>query len=248
MIRIRIKFIYFLLLCAVSPVNITHAGEFTFLSHVIRPFTYEENREIKGFAVDIVKEMMALMKHSQEIKIYPFKRALQTVQRTSGHALFIVARRPERVDTLKWVGPLISSGVYFYKMKDSPIQIGNLQDVEKVAAIGVGLGNADHAFLLANGFTNISPVPNQLQSVRMLSKGRVDVVPISELVMPEMAKQAGIDSNRIERTGVKLYDSVLFLVFSKETPDATVAHWQHALDRLKDSGKYQQIYSEYVHH
>ncbi len=62
-----------------------------------------------------------------------------------------------------------------------------------------------------------------------------------------MANHAGLNINSIERTEVKLYDSALFLVFSKDTPDEVVVQWQRALDNVKSSGKYQAIYDRYIH-
>lgn len=241
------KHLLYLLFCIILSMTTAQAGRFTFLTHYITPFTYEENGSVKGFAVDIVREMMKIMKHPEEFEMYPFKRALRTVQNTPNHALFIVAKRPERENTIKWVGPLITSGVYVYKMKGNPVKVSSLDDLKNLNAIGVGRGNADHTYLEAKGFTNLYPANNHMQSIQMLYKGRVDVTSGSELVVPEMAKQAGLDVSRIERTDLKLYDSVLFLGFSKDTPDETIAQWQQALDTLKASGKYQKIYMKYLH-
>ncbi len=226
--------------------NPSQAKSFTFLTHFIKPFSYLEKSEFQGFAVDIVRELMKRIGHPENFKMYPFKRALLTVQKTPSHALFIVARRPEREGTVKWVGPLISSGVYFYKKRGSDFHIEKLDDLKNLNSIGVGRGNADHTFLQNHGFTNLLATKDQKQSVQLLEYGRTDVTPISELVMPEMAKEAGIDINGIERTDLKLYDSVLYLVFSIDTPDETVAQWQEALDALKSSGEYQQIFNRYI--
>lgn len=237
----------FLILCLFFLSSSTlYAKNFTFLTHFIMPFSYEENGEFKGFAVDLVKEMMKKMGHPQEFKMYPFGRALKKVQSTSRYALFITARRPERENTLKWVGPLIENGVYFYKRASSPITLHTLEDARKVRMIGVGRGNADDTYLKSQGFTNLFPTNDQMQSLQMLCRNRVDITPMGELVMPEMAKQAGIDESCIERTDLKLYDSVLYLAFSKETRDEVIQQWQHVLDELKYSGRYQELYDKYV--
>ena len=235
------------LLCAVFLlVNPAEAKKITFLTHFIKPFTHQENGEVTGFAVDIVREMMKLQEYPEEFEIYPFKRGLRTVQNTPDHALFIVARRAEREETVKWVGPLITSGVYFYKKKGTPLEISYLEEIKEKYSVVVQRGNADHYFLKEKGFTDLSITNNQKLSLQMVDKGRVDLTPISELVMPEIAKEAGIDLNNIERTNVKLYDSTLYLAFSKNIPDKTVAEWQQALDSLKSSGKYQELYSKYL--
>lgn len=222
------------------------AAETTFLTHFIRPFTYKEHGEFKGFAVEIVREMMAEVDRHYPLKMFPFNRALSTARYQENTALFIVARRPEREEWFKWVGPLVTSGVYFYKRKDAPITARNLDDLKKLSAIGVGRGNADHTFLKSENFNNLIPANDQLLSLLMLCGGRVDVTPMSELVMPEMAKQAGIDDDCVENTGIKLYDSTLFMVFSRDVHDSEVAQWQQALDHIKGSGRYRQIYEKYI--
>lgn len=240
-----LKNLFYLLLFFMFFMNVAGAKKITFLTHFIKPFSYEENGEITGFAVEIVREMMKVLNHPEKIEIFPFIRAFHIVQSTPNYALFIVSKLPEREQTVKWVGPLISSGVYFYKKKETLLKIDSLDDIKKVLAIGVQRGNADHVMLQQKGFTNLHPTNNQMQSVQMLYRGRIDVTPISELVMPSMAKQAKIDVNSIEKTNVKLYDSTLFLVFSKDTPDEIIKKWQKAFDMVKKSGKYKNIYNKY---
>ncbi len=242
-----LKCLFYFLCAALLSATMAQAKELTFLTHFLKPFTYQENGEVKGFAVDLVREMMKLQGYSQKFEVYPFKRGLRVVQSTPGHAFFIVARREEREGTVKWVGPLISSGVYFYKKKGAQIHADSLEEIRGKYSVVVQRGNADHYFLQEKGFTKLSITNNQKLSLQMLDKGRVDLTPISELVMPELAKEAGINSNNIQRTDLKLYDSTLYLVFSKDTADTTVAQWQQALNTLKASGKYQALCDKYLH-
>ena len=58
-----------------------------------------------------------------EVSLYPFQRALLMVQQQPNTALFIVARRPERENTVKWLGPLSSSYVYLYKHRDANFKV-----------------------------------------------------------------------------------------------------------------------------
>ena len=236
-------FLYFLF----TLTGTAQASNITFLTHFIRPFTYQENGEFKGFAVELVKEMMKITQYPRHFQMYPFKRALAVVQNNPDYALFIVAKRPDRENTLKWVGPLISNGVYFYKKKTASIKIHNLDDARNARLIGVGRGNSDHKYLHSLGFNNLHPTNNQMQSVQMLITDRVTLIPIGEMVMPEMAKHANIDPMLIERTEVKLYETELYLVFSKNIADDRIEQWQQALDQLKMSGKYQEIFNKYIH-
>lgn len=234
---------FFLILLSFSPIK---ANEITFLTHEIKPFTYEKNGVLKGFAIDIVSEMMKLNNSHIKFRKYPFKRALATVQQKDNYALFIVAQRPERLDTVKWVGPLISSGVYFYKKKGSLLNINTLEDAKKVDDIGVALGNADYFFLKKEGFKNLSETATQVQSIQKLYLNRINLTPISEIVMLEIVNHIGLDPKLIKRTNFKLYDSVLYLVFSKNIPDNVIEKWQNSLYELQQTGKYQEIYDKYI--
>lgn len=233
-------------LCMFGIVNIVPATEIEFMTHFMRPFTWKEEGKYKGFAVEIVREMMKSMNHPENFEMYPFIRGLKTVQSEPNRAFFIAARRPEREKTVKWVGPLVTNGVYFYKKKGSSVKLDSLEDLWNLITIGVGNGVADDTFLRSKGFTNLYRVNNAQQLVQMLVAGKIDATPIGELVMREMAKDAGIDPNKIERTAIKLYDSVVYLVFSKNVSDEVVKQWQQALDKLKASGKYQEIYQNFI--
>lgn len=218
-----------------------------FYTHPIRPFSFSENGTLRGLAVEIVYEMMERCGQSREITLIPFSRGLQRVQHEEDTAFFIVAKRPEREDAVKWVGPIISSGVYFYKRKDRDITIATLDDLKNHdLAIGVGRGNADHTFLQSQGVTNLHPAADHKRSLMMLMAKRVDVTPMSELVMPEVAREAGIGLEEIENTMVKLYESSLYLVFSLNVPDATITKWQKALDEMKSSGRYRELVDTYL--
>ncbi|MGX9460802.1 substrate-binding periplasmic protein [Shewanella sp. A14] len=216
-----------------------------FITHPLPPFSYLDNGRLSGFSIDIIQAMMQVTQQSADIEIYPFNRALQLIKSHKNIALFLIAKRPEREVNMKWVGPIISSGVYFYQKRDSALSLAHLEDLKRVQNIGVVLDNADHTYLDSQGFTNLSTDKAQLQSLKMLHYGRVDVAPMSELVMPFLAKAANIDINTIKRTQIKLYDSTLYIAFSNDTHDDIVKFWQQAFNELKSSGKYQTIYDRY---
>ncbi|WP_372943074.1 substrate-binding periplasmic protein [Shewanella sp.] len=215
------------------------------MTHPLRPFSYQQDGMITGFAVDIVNAIMQNAHIEAQIEMYPFNRGFQQLKSQSNTALFVIAKRPEREQHMKWVGPIITSGVYFYKKRSANITLSRLDDLKRLQNVGVVLDNADHTYLNSQGFTNLSTDSDQLQSLKMLSYGRIDVAPMSELVMPFLAQAANIDLNTIERTPIKLYDSTLYIAFSGDTSDEVIARWQQAFDELKTSGHYQTIFDQY---
>lgn len=221
-----------------------YATEIKFLAHSLEPLVFK-NGEQKGFSSELVSLMMNINADSKEITIMPFPRALHTVQTEPDYALFPVARTKDREETLKWVGPLLTSSVYLYKRKNIHIETNSLSEISNLYTIGVARNNADHRYMTQKKIDNIRLVDTQPQTIKMLAMGRIDFTPISDLIMANMLKKADFDTSMIERTNIKLYKSNLYLAFSSNTKDHEIKKWQHALDKLKKSGQYQIIYNKY---
>lgn len=234
-----------LLLCAVVA-NFVFA-EIKFYTHPLRPFSYidGENR-LSGMAVDLIHAMMEKRGKTSDITDVAFKRGLKLVQSMNSRALFITMRTESRENTVKWVGPLFSNGVYVYVKKGSGKSLKTLDDLKKLKAVGVGSGNTDHTFLQSKGFHNLMVTYQQENSLRQLNSGRIDATPMGEMVFAETVKSYGLDPKAFEKTGLKLYDSNLYLIFSKNISDEEVAKWQTALDELKSEGTYDTIVKSYM--
>ena len=70
--------------------------------------------------------------------------------------------------------------------------------------------------------------------------GSIDLWVSSDFNMPYLARQAGIDPNRVKLVfpfkRVKNY-----IAFSIQSPDAVVALWQQTLDELRQDGTYNRL-------
>lgn len=234
----------FLLWCFSFPLS---ASQINFLVHPISPFIENKNNQLSGLAIELVDELVKRNNAINNYTVMPFPRALKAVQQRDNFALFIVARTKVREGTVKWVGPLITSCVYLYKHRDNPIEVKSLADIKGKYSISVGRGNADHEYLSQQNFTKLYPVDQQFQSLLMLNARRVDFTPMSELVMTEMLKMTNVNADNIENTNIKLYDSELYLAFSKNVSDDVTHKWQQALDKFKQTPQFYQIIDKYLH-
>lgn len=244
----KLRTVLLLIFCLVPPSNRVNAQELTFLTHELKPFTWvdQEDLALKGFIFDLCKETMMVMGYGPAgIKNYPFCRVLEAVQQNPNTVAFHLARTSERESTMKWVGPLLSNRVFFFVRKGAALPGNLIEDFKKMKSIGVGRGNASHVELVRLGFTNLTPVTNEMQAVLMLALGRVDAVPVSELVIQELSRQAEVTPGLIVNSQIKLFDSTLYMGFSKNIPDQTVAQWQSALDQVK-SIYYERLYTQYI--
>ncbi|MFZ6642987.1 substrate-binding periplasmic protein [Undibacterium sp. TC4M20W] len=72
------------------------AATFKLASLHYPPYEYVEQGEVKGIAVDIVKEAFRLMGHQVSINIYPMRRSLEMVKNGEADGIFTVFKTPER--------------------------------------------------------------------------------------------------------------------------------------------------------
>lgn len=225
-----------------------------FLTHSLEEQGYvDEAGELRGkehggrraFNVELVREMMQSVGHAKAMEEMPFKRALLLLKSNPGYALFNVNRTATREQEMKWVGPLQSSVSYLYENAALPTGVKNLQEARKVESICVLRGNVHHRYLERSGFDNIYLANSYASCVNMLALGRVKMTPLSNLSQIVIDPQvAGVTA--LQKTAVKLMESEGYLAFSKETPDEVVERWQAALDRLKASGRYQELLDIYL--
>jgi polar amino acid transport system substrate-binding protein len=214
------------------------ADELRVVTHMLPPLTTGDPESPAGVSVELVKTIMQRTGDTGSPQVEPFPRLLQDVRTGPRTVGFIVARTPEREPLMQWVGPILVSGVYLYKKAGSPVQIATLDDARHLGGIGVTRGDADHTYLLKQGFTNLDISESQTADLRKVQLGRLAATPISELVFTRTVVAAGLDPGDFERTPVKLYDSRVFVVFSPDVPLRLVQSWAAELTAMKKSGEF----------
>lgn len=104
----------------------------------------------------------------------------------------------------------------------------------------------EHKFLQSLGFTNLYLTVKPIQNFRMLMGDRVELVTLGEIGALSTIEEAGIDPSLIEKTDVKLFETELYIAFSKDILDSDIQKWQAALDQVKASGKQTEIIRKYI--
>ena len=231
--------------CGLTPAR---ADSLAFMTHVVRPLSWQDAEgRFHGIAYELSALTMQRMGYTPgAVQLYPFARALHLVQSADGKVVFPVARIPEREQTVKWVGPLVSNGVYFYLRSDDPSEIHALDDLKKLKSIGVGNRNASMALLTQQGFENLYPVNSEIQAVHMLGLGRVDAVAVGEVVFRDAERSGALGTQRFRKLDrLKLYDSDLYMAFSRNVGDEEIQRWRQQLDAVKKEW-YQPLYDKYI--
>ncbi|MGD9950646.1 MAG: substrate-binding periplasmic protein [Desulfobulbus sp.] len=230
------------------------ATEISFLTHSLQGQAYFDKKgELRGkehagkraFYLEVVREMMVIMKHPRKIEEYPFIRGLRIVQKDSNRALFNVSKIPEREGTVKWVGPILVEKDYFYEMKNSPTGVTSLEDAKNVDKICVLNGGVHHNVLLKNEFSNLITNISYVNCFKMLKNGRVNLTISASDTVSEKLKEAGMELDQIKQIPFILLESGGYIAFSNNISDNIIQKWQDTFDLLKKSGKYQLLYKLY---
>ena len=220
--------------------------EFTILTHDYPPYQYQQGNQLKGISTAIVKEILKKLNYPDNIQVRSWNTGYYLTQTRTKHILFSMTRISERENLFKWVGPITSFTYYFFKKKGSPIHLTRLEEAKQVASIGTIKNYDTHLFLASKGFNNLKLISNDVNNYKAFSVNRLDLIPLGQLAIPFVAKQAQVKPTIFENTGVKLFEAHYYIAFSKDTADETITQWQQALDEIKATGVYHRIYAQAI--
>ncbi|WP_019615548.1 substrate-binding periplasmic protein [Psychromonas ossibalaenae] len=212
------------------------------------PFQMLINGRIVGMSTEIVREMAETAGISIEIFMYPWARAYQSALREDNVLIYNLLRTPEREKQFKWIGKIVPNDVNFWKLKSrKDIVIQSLDDAKKYR-IGVTNMDMKHHYLVAQGFKNIQVVPKDIQNLRKLLAGRIDLLPFSnEIVLVYLANIGELDISNLEKAYfLDEISSDLYVAFSSATSDTLVEKFTASLIKMKKNGRYEKIKQKYL--
>ncbi len=223
------------------------AQDFSIMTEEFPPFNYTENGKVTGLSSDVMMELTKRLGHSNDVKVLPWARAYNMIQKKDGVILYSMTRTEARENMFKWVGPVAPNKWVFFAKKGKGLQINSLEDAKKVKKIGTYKDDAAETFLKENNFTNLESVVDDLANVKKLNADRIDLWIVGELQGVFKAKSVLGDASAFE----KVFDvkkTQLYIAFSKSTPDSVIAKWQAELDKMKADGTYDALMEKYLQH
>jgi polar amino acid transport system substrate-binding protein len=202
-----------------------------------RPYSYEEDGEVKGIATEIVKKIMNHTNISYQINVYPWVRAYNMAQEEKNILIFALVRTQERENKFHWICKVApSEPVKFYQKKSrTDISITGLDDIKK-HKIGVVRKSDMHLFLERNNFRNIYTLSHVNQCYKQLADERVDLILDNEsTILNEYTKITGNNLSEIESVYLA-YELVPYFAAGKKIAPEILEQIQRAYADLKDQG------------
>jgi polar amino acid transport system substrate-binding protein len=216
------------------------------------PFNYtDEAGQVTGQATEIVKKLISATGTTANIEILPWAEGYELMQKNSNVMLYSTVRTESRENMFKWVGPVGSDDEWFFTRAGSEIKISSLDDARKVKSIAVYKNDRNQLFLSEKGFTNLTIYNDDMECVKNLTAGNVDLWLGPSKGSFYITWRARINAADLQKVFF-VRSSEYYLAFNKNTPDSVIKAWQTALDDMKkpsgSDGKsiYEEITNSYT--
>lgn len=210
------------------------------------PYQIETKDGLKGISVDLIKHIQKKVGNSEEIKLFPWKRAYNITLKKEGYALFLTTKSKNREHLFKWVGPIASMKIRFFKNHSrTDLEINSLEDAKKVSSIVVAADTISKEVLTSLGFKNLDINTIANYSLEKLLQNKIDLYPVEENAFRYKLKQLGLQDKIVPVKMDSFYKSDLYIAFNKNTDDKIIKKWQNALDQIKEDGTYDKIIERY---
>ncbi|MEM7562895.1 MAG: ABC transporter substrate-binding protein [Pseudomonadota bacterium] len=214
------------------------------------PFNYRDpdSGELTGASVDVlitIFRKLGLNKGLEDIKMYPWARGYHKVLNEPGTALFSTTYTHDRLQKMKFVGPVVPNVVSVISRKSDQIKINSIQDLNQLK-ISVVRDDIGEQLLLAAGVnaSAIDQLNSGLSMVKKLEAGRVDAVAYAHAVTLSLFDQANINPDDYEIVHV-LKQSDMGYTFHHSTDARILEPIRKVLDELTVSGELAQILAKY---
>ena len=240
------KQIVILLLLAAFAAGAAWADSLPLATGEWAPYT-SETLDGHGFITEIITEVLHEMEVEPRYAFTTWKRCYSQVVRGEMWAAFPYTYTAERAEDVLFSDTIGESTTkFFYYGTEKTYEYDTLEDLLPYSIAGVKGYFYEEALETAG--LNVSYTTDELSAFRRLAAGRVELMPLNELVgwqliqesFPEKAEQFGTLETPYDINELKL-------IVSKEYPGAEeyLAQFNSALQRVKAGEAYQEILQKY---
>lgn len=207
-----------------------------------------ENLPRQGYAIELVKQIFANEQCDIRIEFLPWPRALQQAKNGEAAAIVTLWYDTTRAEYLNYPTPLYNNVMRLYHHNNRPVSFENLTDLTgKRLILGLVRGYSYNPMIVSAPFELVE-VFSDLESLKMLALGRVDLVIAEQMVAEYLLKTELSPYNTlISSVGPVLEEKPMYLAFSKAHPDAASLQqkFERGLFKLKQQQGFQALIPDY---
>ena len=200
------------------------------------PYQYQEEDEIKGIASERVRQIIAHAGFNADFKMYPWARAMLSVERSSNALIYSMAKTPEREPRFHWIAPVA-------KFNLSILTLANRSDIQLDSSLALaGLTAAAQrddiaeSWLRSKGFVegnNLLLCADILCSWQQLKLGTVDFIIEDPNLIAGTAPLVGMDAHDLKVVqAIPELSVVAYLAANHKMGSEMVQRLKNAADTL----------------
>lgn len=218
------------------------------MTEIFPPFQYQEDDKMTGIAIDIVQAIQNELNDKTKIKLYPWSRGVKIASKKKNFAVFSMLKTPEREPKYKWIGPLTSMKMVFFKKTGTKLVVRSMEDAKRVNKVGVTRNVGNHQMMKSKGFTNLDVLQEGAdeQNIKKLLKGRIDLWPALQMAGLYQARIMGVEGQIEAVKDLVAFSGDMYIAVNKKTDDKLIKQWQEVFDRLLKEGKINKIIEKYL--
>ena len=239
-----------LLACALAVPGVAWADSFRLVTFEYPPYEYTENGEVKGMAVDIVREAFKLMNHEAIIEILPWPRCQMLFERGEVDGIFTFFQNDERqAFTLFSKEVVVTQTIALWVLKNTKIEFNG--DLTRLQPYQFGITpktsygeRFDTA--IKYGLLHTEAAASIESNLRKLVNGRIDIWVSNRDGAQHELRRLGL-SGLVRELKHPIQVVPAFVGFSKQRNHTALRDgFDQALATLKHSGVYDALVRKYT--
>lgn len=207
---------------------------------------YDEERQVKGVAIDIFKQVMANLGHAVTFQLLPGKRVIHLLKEGKAHGAPFIRKTSSRKLFLDYSDEvIISEDIYIYVNKGKEFTFtGDFSQLKnKKIALVLGDTHGDDFNRVVDSL-DIIETSSVASSFKMLGKQRVDIVLSTSIRASKELKQQR--NNDFVKLDSPLVTVPLYVAFSKKKNlHQLKSQFDRELRKLKLNGEVERILNKW---
>lgn len=239
-VRYAIFLLSFLVLVASS-----HAAELT---------VYAELEEAGNFPNDgvqpvpigpgheLVLAVLAEAGYDADVRVVPWPRVVHSLESRKNVLAFSMTRTPQREELYHWIGLIRPVNFKLWALPERADEIPDTLEAARDLRISAIRGDVVENYLLSKGFTNLVYLSESSNTLIMLRRDRIDLMPYIESGMPDyLARKNASPDALVPVLDLEEISSGHYIVMNKQSDPELVKKLQDAYQAVVDSGRFDHI-------
>ena len=227
-------------------VQLTQAEPLVVLTEAFYPMSYivevDGETEIKGFATELVRAVLAEADVEYTLALVPWARAIHTINHQGDTLVFSMARTTDREEKYYWIGEVWPLRHYLYGLRKYKSKLPTSLEDAKEFRIGVHRGDVVYEYLLGKGFDNLKEVKDVEKNLFLLHRDRLDLVPFVDFALGITAIRKGYKvEDLVPMIDIRDIASVMSIALSKNTDPLLATKLVRAYKLIRETGRYDEI-------